>query len=94
MHVRNNAQRQLNLGRAKIVAPSMLLARSLTLLSLLLLAALGLALLKPTAGEEANPSLQEEASPPENDECWIFTHLQKSGGSTIKTILSETWGTK
>lgn len=70
------------------------LARFLTCLSLLLLVARGLALLKPTAGEEADPSLQDVASTPESDGCWIFMHLQKSGGSTIKNILSETWGTK
>lgn len=26
--------------------------------------------------------------------CWIYTHLQKCGGSTIKTIVRESWGSR
>lgn len=26
-----------------------------------------------------------------SDKCWIFMHLQKSGGSTVKEMLTESW---
>lgn len=29
---------------------------------------------------------------PVSDKCWIFTHLQKCGGSTVKKILFGYWG--
>ena len=36
----------------------------------------------------ADTSYQDRMSA---DKCWIFTHLQKSGGSTVKGMLRETW---
>lgn len=29
-----------------------------------------------------------------NDKCWVFMHLQKSGGSTVKGILKGCWASK
>ena len=33
-------------------------------------------------------------APREKQLCWIFTHLQKSGGSTIRKMLSDAWGSE
>lgn len=41
----------------------------------------------PLSGEERPP-------PPASDKCWIYTHLQKCGGSTVKKILFDYWGKK
>ncbi len=47
-----------------------------------------------SAALAAAPAEEEEVSPPVNNQCWLFTHLQKSGGSTIKDILKDVWGAK
>lgn len=58
---------------------------------------------RPTAGEgDANREVVlvaeqgaagNAASLQQGDEkCWIFTHMPKSGGSTIKAILNARWG--
>ncbi|CAM9480444.1 unnamed protein product [Ascophyllum nodosum] len=31
---------------------------------------------------------------PQSDKCWIFMHLSKAGGSTVKKILFDHWGEK
>ena len=28
----------------------------------------------------------------DDDKCWVFQHLQKAGGSTVKSILRNSWG--
>jgi len=46
-----------------------------------------------TAAPAAAPfEEEEEVSPLDNNQCWIFTHLQKCGGSTIKDSLKHVWG--
>ena len=68
------------------MAWSLLGPRLLTSLSLILY------LLRLVSAEPNQHLAQERPPPPESDECWIFMHLQKCGGSTVKQILSETWG--
>lgn len=29
-----------------------------------------------------------------DDKCWVFTHLNKAGGSTVKSMLKNIWGTR
>lgn len=42
------------------------------------------------AGDGSSPTLvTEEVS---DHQCWIFTHLQKCGGTTIKAIIHQRWG--
>lgn len=37
--------------------------------------------------------VQTEA-PPVSEDCWAYTHLQKAGGTTVKNLLFDFWGTK
>lgn len=36
----------------------------------------------------------EVGAPPVSENCWIYTHLQKSGGTTVKNILFDFWGSR
>ncbi|CAN0037090.1 unnamed protein product [Scytosiphon promiscuus] len=38
------------------------------------------------------PAAAVSAVADDSDRCWIFMHLQKSGGSTVKEILTASWG--
>ena len=42
-----------------------------------------------SAAANGHPTVVESASV--SDKCWIFMHLQKCGGSTVKAILSESF---
>ena len=42
------------------------------------------------AAANADPTL--ENVDPISDKCWVFMHLQKCGGSTVKEILHDSWG--
>ena len=44
------------------------------------------------AGVDAVPRLEHPGAI--SDKCWVFMHLQKSGGSTVKGILGNRWGSK
>ena len=78
-----------NMGWSVKATARVIFAASLPLVILLQ----QLPLLHPAAAEaDAQLTTREKSPPPETDECWIFTHLQKCGGSTVKGILSETWG--
>ena len=44
------------------------------------------------AAADAVPTI--EVSVPITDKCWIFMHLQKSGGSTVKQILEDVYSHK
>lgn len=46
-----------------------------------------------TAVIRATPELDESAAVVKK-QCWIFTHLQKCGGTTIKNIMEESWGSR
>ena len=42
-----------------------------------------------------DPSRNATGAPEENQQqCWIFMHLQKCGGETIKKMLKDAWGSK
>jgi len=41
---------------------------------------------------DGKPHIRSSSS--ESDKCWMFMHLQKSGGSTVKTIINDTWKSK
>ncbi|CAM9581378.1 unnamed protein product [Sphacelaria rigidula] len=41
-------------------------------------------------GEKSSPGLAGDVA--EDGQCWIFTHLQKCGGSTVKAIIEGQWG--
>lgn len=73
-------------------------SRVLLLVCGALLCLLGLPdLVQETAAAEEgdHPGLQlAEAASASGDGCWIFTHLQKCGGSTVKEILKESWGSR
>lgn len=61
---------------------------------------------KTSSPEMANVGMEEVAAappPPPTDinnnssnnngeDCWVYTHLQKSGGSTMKIMLFDFWG--
>ena len=42
------------------------------------------------AGARSTPATS--TSEPVAGECWIFTHLNKAGGSTVKSMLKNMWG--
>lgn len=47
-------------------------------------------------GEAAVPAAAQQQGvettiEPASDQCWIFCHLQKCGGSTVKKIIIDTW---
>lgn len=44
------------------------------------------------SGVNATPAFQ--GADEIGDKCWIFMHLQKSGGSTVKRILKDIWASK
>lgn len=45
--------------------------------------------------DDAHQTLtMETATPPDSADCWAYTHLQKAGGTTIKNLLFDFWGTK
>ncbi|CAM9953035.1 unnamed protein product [Ectocarpus sp. 4 AP-2014] len=57
----------------------------------------GLALPRPHAAEESSqnaPAPNIEESPRSENRCWIFNHLQKAGGTTVKRLLFDSWGSK
>ncbi len=49
---------------------------------------------EPKTGDEEQAGEEGEVDPPTTDQCWIFMHLQKSGGSTIKAMLKDNWGSE
>lgn len=42
------------------------------------------------AGARRTPAIS--TSEPVGDECWVFAHLNKAGGSTVKSMLKDMWG--
>lgn len=40
---------------------------------------------------ETNTGVETSGSVGEDNDCWLFMHLQKTGGSTVKGILSDRW---
>lgn len=56
-----------------------------------------LVLPRPNAAEESPqdaPAPHVEESPPSESRCWIFNHLQKAGGTTVKRLLFDLWGSE
>lgn len=47
-----------------------------------------------TMASTHNPRLEAPAATLDErrNKCWIFTHLQKCGGTTVKDILLDSWG--
>lgn len=55
----------------------------------------------PAAGSKAQsvaavatPAATSSGGDNNNGGCWIFTHLQKCGGSTVKRMLADSWGSR
>lgn len=56
-----------------------------------------LVLPRPEIAEESPqdaPALNIEESPPSENRCWVFNHLQKAGGTTVKRLLFDLWGSE
>ena len=49
---------------------------------------------KTSAGLQPDPSRNAIGAPDDNQQCWIFMHLQKCGGETIKKMLKDAWDSK
>lgn len=49
---------------------------------------------QPVRSASAHATPGVETTVPISDKCWIFTHLQKCGGTTVKNILHDYWGPK
>lgn len=43
-------------------------------------------------GAKAAPEMDMSKATSTTGTCWIYTHLNKSGGSTVKTIMMHSWG--
>ena len=81
-------QQSMALARPPPSFPTMRLLRLLCGIFLLLLSCRDGTV--RSAAADATPTL--ESVVPISDKCWIFMHLQKCGGSTVKEILHKSWG--
>lgn len=44
--------------------------------------------------ELVNVNVGMQAASPDSKNCWIYTHLQKAGGTTVKNIFFDFWGSR